>query len=127
MMSKTVLICDDEMPIRRTAEFKLARSGYNVISASDGEEAWELIQQSIPDLLITDCQMPRLDGIGLIRRIRQDERTQSLPIFMLTGKGFELLQDNMEEELQIEKIIPKPFSPLVLKNTVDELFETSCC
>jgi len=127
MMSKTILICDDEMPIRRTAEFKLSRGGYTVISAGDGEEAWEKIQETIPDLLITDCQMPRLDGLGLIRRIRQDERTESLPVFMLTGKGFELLQENIDEQLNIQKIITKPFSPAGLKNIVDEMFETSCC
>ena len=58
LMTATVLLCDDEIHILRAAEIKLKRSGFNVICALDGAEAWELIQESAPDVLVTDCQMP---------------------------------------------------------------------
>ena len=65
-MPKRILLCDDEVHILRAAEFKLKRAGYDVQTASDGQEAWEHIQAQPPDILITDCQMPRLDGLGLV-------------------------------------------------------------
>ncbi len=88
-MGKRILLCDDEIHILRAAEFKLKRAGYDVRVASDGEEGWELIQQEIPDLVVTDCQMPRLDGLALIARAREHEATRDLPFFMLTAKGLE--------------------------------------
>ncbi len=66
-MAKRILLCDDEIHIVKAAEFKLKRAGYDVETASNGEEAWEIIQRNPPDMLITDCQMPRLDGFGLIQ------------------------------------------------------------
>ncbi len=65
-MTKRILLCDDEIHILRAAEFKLKKAGYDVRIASDGQEAWEAIQRQKPDILITDCQMPRLDGLGLV-------------------------------------------------------------
>ncbi|KKK62978.1 hypothetical protein LCGC14_2998950, partial [marine sediment metagenome] len=61
-MSKRVLLCDDEIHILRAAEFKLKRAGYEVQTAGDGQEGWEAIEAQKPDILITDCQMPRLGG-----------------------------------------------------------------
>ena len=66
-MPYRILLCDDEIHILRAAEFKLKQAGYEVICASDGQEAWEEIQRAKPDVLITDCQMPRLDGVGLVQ------------------------------------------------------------
>ena len=70
-MSAKVLLCDDEIHILRAAEFKLSRAGFDVRCATDGQEAWEAIERERPDLLITDFQMPRLNGLDLIQRIRQ--------------------------------------------------------
>ncbi|MEX2558449.1 MAG: response regulator, partial [Pirellulales bacterium] len=57
-MSKRVLLCDDEIHILRAAELKVRRSGYDVRIARDGQEAWEMIQTDLPDVLVTDVQMP---------------------------------------------------------------------
>ena len=65
-MPKHVLLCDDDVHILRAAEFKFKRAGYEVRTAGDGQEGCELIEQQLPDLVVTDCQMPRLDGFGLI-------------------------------------------------------------
>ena len=70
-MSKRILLCDDEIHILRAAEFKFKRAGYEVVLAGDGEEGWERIQEQIPDIVITDCQMPRLSGLGLAERITE--------------------------------------------------------
>ncbi len=121
MMAKRVLLCDDEIHILRAAEFKIKRAGYSVRTAGDGDEAWQLMQDQVPDLLITDCQMPRLDGLGLVRRMRQDYRTQDVPVFMLTAKGYELSHEQLASELGVLAVIAKPFSPRELLQRVESI------
>jgi two-component system, OmpR family, alkaline phosphatase synthesis response regulator PhoP len=118
-MTKRILLCDDEIHILRAAEFKLKKAGYDVHIASDGQEAWEAIQNQKPDMLITDCQMPRLDGLGLVARVRENPETADLPIFMLTAKGFELSHDNLAKKWNVMAVIAKPFSPRELLQRVD--------
>ena len=122
-MLKRVLLCDDEIHILRAAEFKLKRAGYDVRIASDGQEAWEMIELEKPDMLITDYQMPRLDGFGLTRRVRENPATFDLPILMLTAKGFELSADELAEKWNVMGVIAKPFSPRELLQTVDKILE----
>lgn len=110
-MAQRLLLCDDEVHIIRAAEFKLSRAGYEVECAFDGEAGWQAIQRQKPDLLIVDMQMPRLTGLGLIERIRANDDTKSLPVFMLTGKGFELSRDDILGRLGVLELIGKPFSP----------------
>ncbi len=117
-MPHRVLICDDEIHILRAAEFKLQRAGYEVEIAGDGQEGWECILAHRPDLLITDCQMPRLDGPGLIRRVRENPATQDLPILMLSAKGFEIRAEDLARDWNVLKLIAKPFSPRELLQTV---------
>jgi two-component system alkaline phosphatase synthesis response regulator PhoP len=110
-MAQRVLLCDDEVHIIRAAEFKLSRAGYDVECAFDGEAGWQAIVANKPDLLVVDMQMPRLTGLGLIERIRANDDTKSIPIFMLTGKGLELSRDDVLGRLGVLDIIGKPFSP----------------
>jgi DNA-binding response OmpR family regulator len=118
-MSKRILLCDDEIHILRAAEFKLKKAGYDVQIASDGEEAWEAIERQTPDMLITDYQMPRLDGFGLVQKVRANPATASIPIFMLTAKGFELSHEELAEKWNVMAVLPKPFSPRELLQRVD--------
>ena len=122
-MGKRILLCDDEIHILRAAEFKVKRAGYEVRIASDGEEGWERILEQLPDLVITDCQMPRLDGLGLIARAREHEATRELPFFMLTAKGLELSHTELAEKLNVLGVISKPFSPRDLLRTIDEVLK----
>jgi two-component system, OmpR family, alkaline phosphatase synthesis response regulator PhoP len=119
MMAKRVLLCDDDIHILRAAEFKLKRAGYEVRIASDGQEGWETMQTWKPDVLISDCQMPRLDGLGLIQRVRQDPATADLPVMMLTAKGFELSHEDLARQLNVLAVIAKPFSPRDLLQRVE--------
>jgi DNA-binding response OmpR family regulator len=110
-MAISVLLCDDEVHILRASEFKFVRAGFDVRCASDGEEGWQAIQERHPDIVITDCQMPRLDGLGLAKRIHDDPTTTHIPVLMLTGKGFEIPRTDKWKECGIVEILPKPFSP----------------
>ncbi len=120
-MPKCVLLCDDEIHILRAAEFKLKRAGYEVLTAGDGQEGWESAQERVPDIVITDCQMPRLDGLGLVQRLRENPPTAHIPIIMLTAKGFELSADDLARKWDVRALMPKPFSPRELLQTVDTL------
>ena len=122
-MPKRVLLCDDEIHILRAAEFKLKRAGYDVQIAGDGQEAWELIEAQVPDMLITDCQMPRLDGFGLTRRVRSNPATRELPVLMLTAKGFELSSDELAEKWNVIGVLAKPFSPRELLQQVEAVLQ----
>jgi two-component system alkaline phosphatase synthesis response regulator PhoP len=118
-MTKNILLCDDEISILRAAEFKLKRAGYEVQIAGDGEEGWAAIQARKPDLLITDCQMPRLDGLGLVQRLRAHPETAGIAVLMLTAKGLELSHEMLSRNLGILRVIAKPFSPRQLLEEVD--------
>ncbi|MBN1591339.1 MAG: response regulator [Pirellulales bacterium] len=122
-MTKKVLLCDDEIPILRAAEYKIKKAGYDVRTAEDGEDAWEIILADRPDILVTDCQMPRLNGVGLVERLRGHDSTRNLPVLMLTAKGLELSGDDLAQRLNIRKLIAKPFSPRHLLETIECVFQ----
>jgi DNA-binding response OmpR family regulator len=118
-MAKRILLCDDEAHILRAAEFKFKRAGYEVLCATDGEEAWQLILDQQPDILVTDCQMPRLNGLQLAERIQSNPATCRLPVIMLSAKGFELSTDEIRQQFGIRAILAKPFSPRELHQRVE--------
>lgn len=120
-MSRRILLCDDELHILKAAEFKFKRAGYDVVTAGDGEEAWEAISQQLPDLLITDCQMPRMNGLQLAERVKNDPATCRLPVIMLSAKGFELSNDELRDRFGILALIAKPFSPRDLFERVEAI------
>jgi DNA-binding response OmpR family regulator len=115
-------MCDDDLPILRAAEIKLSRAGYRITLCGDGQEALEAIHRERPDLLLTDCQLPRLGGLELIQRLREDEATRDLPVLMLTGKGFELPVEELRDKWGVLAVIPKPFSPREVLKLIDGVF-----
>lgn len=123
-MAQKVLLCDDDCPILRAAEFKISRAGYEVRCAGDGQAAWELIQQWLPDILVTDLQMPRMDGFRLSQKLRDDPRTRHLPILMLTAKGFEAAHRQMAADCGVLAVLPKPFSPRELLQCIGQALTT---
>lgn len=126
-MPHSIVIADDEVHILRAAEFKFRRAGFEVRCANDGEEAWSLIQESLPELLITDYQMPRLDGMELIERLRANEATRNLPVIMLTAKGFEIPREEIQRKLNVSAIFSKPFSPREILRCATEVLEKGDC
>jgi len=120
-MTRRILLCDDEAHIIRAAEFKFKKAGYEVMCASDGEEGWEILQSFKADIVITDYQMPRLDGLGLISRIRENPQTAEIPVIMLTAKGYELSREATCGRYGVVAVLPKPFSPRELHLRVEEI------
>ena len=108
-MTQNVLLCDDDIHILRAAEFKLAGAGYDTRCTHNGREAWDEIQRQIPDLLITDLQMPEMDGLELIQHVRGNPDTAQLPIIMLTAKTSD---DEIIQGLKLgaDDYVAKPFS-----------------
>jgi DNA-binding response OmpR family regulator len=118
-MTARILICDDDFPITKAAGMKLTKCGFDVVARHDGQAAWEAYCEARPDMLITDLQMPRLDGLSLIRRIR--ERDARLPIVLLTAKGFEIDEAALTAEFGRFRLFSKPFSPRELAQSVADM------
>ncbi len=78
---------DDSKTMRDMVAFTLKRAGFQVSEAEDGQKALSALRNTAVDLIITDLNMPVLDGVGLIRAVRQDPNHRSLPILMLTTEG----------------------------------------
>ncbi|HEV8670362.1 MAG TPA: response regulator [Candidatus Limnocylindria bacterium] len=85
-MSDRILLVDDEEQIRKLLESSLQRRGYEVVIASDGIEALRQIRAKMPDLIVTDVNMPNMNGFELTRRLRADHRTARVPIVMLSAR-----------------------------------------
>jgi len=118
-MAHRIVVCDDERHISLAVGMKLKKAGFNVEETQDGMSGLEAIQRDVPDLLIVDCQMPRMGGLELCRRLRAEPATEHLPIIMLTAKGYELDLPKIQSELWLSHIVFKPFSPRELLNTVE--------
>jgi two-component system, OmpR family, KDP operon response regulator KdpE len=101
-----ILVVDDEPQITRVLRASLASSGYEVVLARDGVEAFDLFRESTPDLVITDLFMPRMDGIGLTRAIRQIGDT---PIIVLSVREQETMKVAALDE-GADDYVTKPFS-----------------
>ncbi|MBB3230669.1 MULTISPECIES: phosphate regulon transcriptional regulator PhoB [Halomonas] len=110
MTAKTVLIVDDEAPIREMIAVALEMADYRVLEADNAQSAHAMVVDHQPDLVLLDWMMPGTSGIELARRLKREESTAELPIIMLTAKGEE---DNKIQGLEsgADDYITKPFSP----------------
>lgn len=124
-MSLHIHCCDDEPHIVLAVSLKFTKAGFQVTSDTDGEAAWESILRDPPQLLVTDMQMPRLDGLGLIQRMRTHPELKDIPTILLTGKGFELEEDELRSEFGVHKVLCKPFSPRELLSVANSLLGTT--
>jgi len=110
---RTILVVDDEKDLVDLVTYNLQRNGYDVLCAMDGAEAIELAQRHVPDLVILDLMLPRIDGTEVARRLKADSRTAGVPIIMLTAKGEET---DVVVGLTIgaDDYVTKPFSMKIL-------------
>jgi len=115
-----ILVVDDETHILHVVSLKLAKSGYEVITAEDGEEGLEVALEHKPDLVITDFQMPFMTGLELCVALKEHETTQATPALMLTARGFSLSNDQIDQT-NIAGVLSKPFSPREVLARVQEL------
>ncbi|HEY1922224.1 MAG TPA: response regulator [Tepidisphaeraceae bacterium] len=120
MSAKKILVADDESHILHVVSLKLRNAGFEVLTASDGQEALEMALAERPDLLITDYHMPQLSGLELCRKLKHDPITAKIPAIMLTARGYDLdLKDTHDSG--ILRMLSKPFSPRALLTTVNEV------
>jgi chemosensory pili system protein ChpA (sensor histidine kinase/response regulator) len=82
----TIMIVDDSLTVRKITGRLLAREGYNVLTAKDGVDAMEQLQEHLPDVMLVDIEMPRMDGFDLTRNVRADRRLKHIPIIMITSR-----------------------------------------
>jgi len=104
-----IMIVEDEAAIREMLCFALQRAGFQVIEAEDAHTAQSILAEQQPDLVLLDWMLPGISGVDLARRWRQDNRSQHLPIIMLTARGEE--EDKLRGfEIGVDDYVTKPFS-----------------
>ena len=119
-MAKTILSVDDSASVRQMVTFTLKGAGYNVLEAGDGEDGLTKLNGAAVDMVITDLNMPKLDGIGFIKKIRANPKYKFIPVIMLTT-------ESQAEKKQAGKAagatgwIVKPFKPEQLLGVVKKV------
>ena len=119
-MAKRVLLAEDEPNIAESLAFLLERAGFTVEVAPDGRGALESALAAMPDLMMLDVMLPGLDGLSVLKELRADNRTQTLPIIMLTAKG---QQEDRDAAVAAgaNLFITKPFANRELVDAVQAL------
>lgn len=123
-MTKKILAVDDSPSVRKLMESSLSRGGFSVITAEDGQQAAEMIARNFFDAVITDVNMPRMDGFELLKRIRSDESLAHLPVVMLFSEDS---QTNSERaaKLGATACLVKSFKPSTLLDLINQLVSNS--
>lgn len=109
-VSGQLLLVDDEPGLREAVQAYLEDSGFSVRVASNATEGWELLQQMIPDLVISDIMMPQVDGYEFLAQMRNDDRFKTLPVIFLTARG--MTSDRIQGyDAGCDAYLSKPFDP----------------
>lgn len=123
-MAERILIIDDEAHILQVLSLKLQNSGYEVKTAVDGEEGFEIAREFRPDLVITDFQMPYMTGLDLCKALKGDELTANVPVLMLTARGYALDDEDLAIG-NIRDVLSKPFSPRSVVEQVKTILDSN--
>ena len=116
-MPQTILVADDEADILNLVRFGLERDGHRVVTAADGAGALELARAEVPALCVLDVMMPKLSGLEVLQRLREDPGTAAVRVILLTARGREADVDR-GFELGADDYVTKPFSPHELRRRV---------
>jgi DNA-binding NarL/FixJ family response regulator len=121
-MPGKLLLVDDEPGLREAVQAYLEDSGYTVQVASSAKDAWELLQQQLPDLVISDIMMPQVDGYQFLKQMRDDDRFKATPVIFLTARGMKA--DRISGyQAGCDAYLSKPFDPDELIAIVQNLLE----
>jgi two-component system phosphate regulon response regulator PhoB len=116
-MSATILVVEDEPAIQELIAYNLELAGHQALRADSAEQALEMVQSALPDLVVLDWMLPGMSGIEFARRLRTDKRTRGVPLIMLTARADE--QDKLAGlETGADDYLTKPFSPRELNARV---------
>ena len=122
-MPKKILAVDDEKHIVRLVQVNLERQGYEVITAYDGKEALQKVEEERPDLVVLDVMMPYMDGFEVLQTLRRNPSTRDIPVIMLTAKA----QDAdvfRGWQSGVDCYLTKPFNPMELISFVKRIFKS---
>ncbi len=108
VVTPTVMIVDDSLTVRKITGRLLAREGYAVLTAKDGVDAMEQLQDALPDVMLVDIEMPRMDGFDLTRNVRADARLKQIPIIMITSRTAEKHR-NYAKQIGVNVYLGKPY------------------
>ncbi len=117
---KTIMVVDDSVTVRKVTGRFLEREGFRVISAKDGVEALQLLQDHVPDVMLLDIEMPRMDGFEVAKNIRTSSRLKDLPIIMITSRTGEKHRERAFS-LGVNKYMGKPYQEDLLLGNINEL------
>ena len=115
-----VLIVDDSVTVRKVTSRLMERQGWVVVTAKDGVDAVEQLQDIYPDIVLLDIEMPKMDGFEVLRTVRHDERLKDLPIIMITSRTGEK-HKQQAFELGVNSYLGKPFQEAGLMSTIEEV------
>jgi chemosensory pili system protein ChpA (sensor histidine kinase/response regulator) len=115
--SHTVMVVDDSVTVRKVSQRFLAREGYQVVLAKDGVDALRQLQDVMPDVMLVDIEMPRMDGYDFTRAIRADQRLKHIPIIMITSRTADKHR-NYALSLGVNAYMGKPYSESDLGETI---------
>jgi DNA-binding NarL/FixJ family response regulator len=121
-MTSDILLVDDEPGVRDAVKAYLEDSGFSVRVAAQAKDAWQLLEQAIPDLLISDVMMPQVNGYEFLKKVRADDRFVGLPVIFLTARG--MTSDRIAGyQAGCDAYLPKPFDPDELVAIVENLLQ----
>ncbi len=116
-VSKTILTVDDSRTMRDMLRLALEDAGFQVVQAEDGVHGLEVLECGMPDVIITDINMPRMDGFGFIEGVRKDSRYRGVPILVLTTESDAVKKDRARQAGATGWIV-KPFNPTKLVDAI---------
>ena len=117
---QSILAVDDSPSMRKMVAFTLTSAGYNVVEAVDGQDAYEKAQTHAINLVLADQNMPRLDGLGLTRKLREDPKFKTLPILILTTESSDLMKQAGRTAGATGWLV-KPFDPARLIEVIQKV------
>jgi chemosensory pili system protein ChpA (sensor histidine kinase/response regulator) len=114
-----IMVVDDSLTVRKITSRMLSRAGYQVVTATDGVDALEKLEEFTPDVMLLDIEMPRMDGFALARELRRDPKTQNMPIIMITSRTADKHRD-YAMQLGVNTYLGKPYQEdELLQNIAD--------
>jgi len=117
------MVVDDSLTVRRVTQRLLERNGYRTILAKDGVDAMRELEQHIPDIMLVDIEMPRMDGYDLTRNVRSNNATRQIPIIMITSRTAEKHR-RVAIELGVNEYLGKPYREDELLDLIHRYVQT---
>ena len=121
--ARIVMVVDDSLTVRKITSRLLEREGYQVFTAKDGVDALEQVKDTLPDVMLVDIEMPRMDGFDLTRHIRHDPRTAGIPIIIISSRTAEKHRRHAAE-IGVDVFLGKPYQEAELLQHVSQFMDT---